>query len=523
MATGTLLGGAASADAEPRAVAGGEERAATIAAGDPRYDAFLRGDNHRFVGRPDHVRVATSTRQVVDAVSEAVARGRRIAVRSGGHGWEDFTTSSDIKVLLDLSLMDQVQFDRSKRAFSIEPGTTLGEAYRSLYSRWGVAFPGGDCPEVGVGGHIVGGGHGPLSRRFGATVDYLHAVEVVVVDRSGRARAVVASRDRHDPNRELWWAHTGGGGGNFGIVTKYWLRDPDVASADPTALLPKPPARWLVGDLMWRWDSLTEQAFHALVREHGAWFERNSSAHSPYANLSGWLVLGHRAGGFVSLTAMIDDSLPDAAGLLNAHFGEITARMGVAPVVDRRQSVPWLYRMTYPGAGKWGDRDTRRYKAKSAFLRKAYSDGQISTLYRYLDGAAPANPNALVILLPAGGRVNSVPAGATAMAHRGSVLKMICGASWRTEAEDAANLAWVRGLYRDLYADSGGVPVPGEASEGAYINYADADLADPVWNASGAPWTSLYYQGNYPRLQAVKKRWDPRDVFRHALSVRLPD
>ncbi|WP_328609982.1 FAD-binding protein [Amycolatopsis sp. NBC_00345] len=508
LAAGTLLAGSESAAAVT------DDPAITIAAGDPRYDAFLRGDNHRFVGRPEYVRMASATSQVVDAVAEAVAARKRIAVRSGGHGWEDFTTSPDIKVLLDLSPMNQVTFDRSRRAFAIGPGATLGEAYQALYTRWGVAFPGGDCPEVGVGGHIVGGGHGPLSRRFGATVDYLHAVEVVVADRNGRARAVVASRDPGDPNRDLWWAHTGGGGGNFGVVTRYWLRDPAVRSADPAALLPKPPARWLIRDLSWRWEDLTHDAFHALVGEYGAWFEQHSSGDSE--NLTGWLVLGN----LVTLTAMIDDALPDAEGLLAAHVDAVTAWMGVRPVTDRSQVAPWLYRMTYPGAGKWGDRDTRRYKAKSAFLRRRYSDAQIATLYRYLNG--PANPGGLVIMLPAGGRLNAVPPAETAMSHRGSVLKMICGACWRTPAEDAANLAWVRELYRSLYVSTGGVPVPGEDSEGAYINYADTDLADPAWNSSGVPWSTLYYQGNYRRLQEVKRRWDPLNVFHHALSVALP-
>jgi aclacinomycin oxidase len=75
-------------------------------------------------------------------------------------------------------------------------------------------------------------------------------------------------------------------------------------------------------------------------------------------------------------------------------------------------------------------------------------------------------------------------------------------------------------LYRDLFAESGGVPVPGDAYDGALINHPDADLADPAWNRSGVPWPVLYYQDNYPRLQRVKAQWDPRNVFRHALSIR---
>ena len=66
------------------------------------------------------------------------------------------------------------------------------------------------------------------------------------------------------------------------------------------------------------------------------------------------------------------------------------------------------------------------------------------------------------------------------------------------------------------------MPAPGELCDGAMINHPDVDLADPEWNTSGVPWHALYYKDGYPRLQRVKARWDPRDAFRHALSIRLP-
>jgi len=78
----------------------------------------------------------------------------------------------------------------------------------------------------------------------------------------------------------------------------------------------------------------------------------------------------------------------------------------------------------------------------------------------------------------------------------------------------------VRAFYRDLFADSGGVPVPGPAYAGAFINHPDTDLADPTLNTSGVPWHALYFQDGHVRLQRVKARWDPRNVFRHALSIR---
>ena len=97
---------------------------------------------------------------------------------------------------------------------------------------------------------------------------------------------------------------------------------------------------------------------------------------------------------------------------------------------------------------------------------------------------------------------------------------MACNTGWLDASDEAKNLAWVRGFYHDLFADTGGAPVPGEAYEGAFINHPDTDLADPSMNTSGVPWHQLYYQSNYSRLQRVKARWDPRDVFRHALSIR---
>jgi aclacinomycin oxidase len=101
-------------------------------------------------------------------------------------------------------------------------------------------------------------------------------------------------------------------------------------------------------------------------------------------------------------------------------------------------------------------------------------------------------------------------------------MKVVYQNIWLDDTDDAASIAWVRGLYRDVYAATGGVPVPNERNDGSYINYPDTDLADPAWNTSGVPWSTLYYKDNYPRLQRVKARWDPCNVFHHALSIQPP-
>jgi hypothetical protein len=181
------------------------------------------------------------------------------------------------------------------------------------------------------------------------------------------------------------------------------------------------------------------------------------------------------------------------------------------------QRLPWYHAVSTQALGS--DQESGRFKAKSAQLRRRFTDRQIGVAYDHLSVAGPASSSGVMLLASYGGQVNTVAADATAVAERDSILKALYLGTW-TEGESAERIAWVRRFYQAMYADTGGVPVPGGANGGAYINYPDIDLADPAWNTSGVPWSTLYYGGNYPRLQRVKARWDPRGVFRHALSVR---
>lgn len=488
----------------------------TVRPGEGRYADLVVGTNARWVGTPDYVRLAGSTGQVVDAVNEALANGRRIAVRSGGHCYENFVTDQ-VRAVIDLSQMNEVRYDPARRAFAVEPGAVLGDAYKTLYKGWGVTIPGGSCPTVGVGGHIAGGGYGALSRLHGLTVDHLHAVEVVVVGADGRARAVVATNDLDDQNRNLWWAHTGGGGGNFGVVTKYWFRSPGAMGSEPGGLLPAPPSQLLVRTVSWSWDSLDIVAFKRLLRNYGAFYEQNSAPGSPYASLFSQLKPQHRSAGSFTMTTQIDAAAPGAAGLLDDYVSAVSAG-APAPIVTEDRKLPWLHATTqWPGFTA-ADVSTR-FKAKSAYMRKGFTEAQLDTFHHHLTRTDYDHPVSLVMITAYGGEINTVAPSATAVAQRDSILKLHYVSFWADPAEDAKNIGWIRDFYRDVYADTGGVPVPNDRTDGCFVNYADADLGDPVWNTSAVPWTRLYYKENYARLAAVKAAWDPNNVFRHAQSI----
>ncbi|MEU6024203.1 FAD-binding protein [Micromonospora sp. NBC_01739] len=483
----------------------------TVRTRDPRYQELTtRAYNGRFVGRPDEVRLVGSADQIVRAVTDAVRTGKRLAVRSGGHCFENIPDAPDVRMVIDLSEMNEVSFDPVRRAFVVEAGATLGQIYRKLFLGWGVTLPGGTCPTVGAGGHVVGGGYGALSHRYGSVVDHLYAVEVVVVDRSGQARKVVATREPDDPHRDLWWAHTGGGGGNFGIVSRYWFRSPQARGSDPARLLPKPPVTLRQASVSWQWADIDEAAFARLIHNYTTWHREH-----PGADLHAGLSLLHRAAGEIRLDVQLDEEQPGAEQLMAGYIAAIGAGVPATPATQVF-TWPWLRATTslYPGLSGY------RIKSKSALLRRPWTDQQIAVVHRYLQqGGAEHYPSG-AYLSTFGGQINAVPANATAMVHRDAAFSSFFETAWSLPEEDEHHLSWIRGLYRDVHADTGGVPVPGPAYSGTFVNYLDADLADPVWNTSGTPWHALYYRENYPRLQQVKARWDPRGVFRHLLSVR---
>lgn len=491
-----------------------------IKADDPRYQAVVdKRFNKRFRASPDYVRLASSTDQVVSAVQDAVAEGRRLVVTSGGHCLEGFVSDSEVRVIIDVSPMKRIYYDAERGAVAVECGATVGETFRALFETWGVVIPLGEYPEIGMGGHVSGGAFGFLCRQLGLAGDYLYAVEVVTVDESGQASSVVATRESSDPNRELWWAHTGGGAGNFGVVTRYWFRSEDASGEDPARLLPRAPQSITTFKAEWNWKDIDESSFLQLLQNHGVWCESNSEADSQNASL--WTVLAiHRKQFGKIVVRGVSTAGADAEG----QVGEYLAGLGegIRPPINRELArMSWLEFALNPFPDMFAAPPGGvSAKVKDALLKKRFTNRQIRVAYDYLTSTDHDVMGGMLGLATYGGRINTIAPNATASAQRGSILDTACTTGWLDPQEEPKNLTWVRAFYRELYADSGGVPVPGEAYDGAFINHPDVDLADPALNTSGVSWFTLYYQDNYPRLQRIKSRWDPRDVFWHALSIR---
>jgi FAD/FMN-containing dehydrogenase len=492
-----------------------------IGPGDPRYLAVVeKRFNKRFRGRPDYVRLIRSTDEIMSAVEEAVRERRRLAVTSGGHCLEGFVSDPAVRVIIDVSPLKRVYYDSEVGAVAVEAGATVGETFRALFDAWGTVIPLGEYPEIGMGGHVAGGAFGFLCRQLGLAADYLHAVEVVTVDESGRASSVVATRETSDPNRELWWAHTGGGAGNFGIVSRYWFRSPAATGEDPATALPLAPASMTTFKAEWNWNDIDRASFLRLLTNHGIWCERNNHADSPNATL--WTLLEiHRKQFGKIIVRGVSTAGAAAERQVADHLAALSEGVP-APTERELARMSWLEFALNPFPDLFamppGGVST---KIKDALLKKRLTDRQIGVAFDYLTRADHDVMGGMLGLATYGGRINTVPSDATASAQRDSILDIACNTGWLDPREEAKNLLWTRAFYRELFAETGGVPVPGEAYDGAFINHPDIDLADPALNTSGVPWHTLYYRDNYPRLQRIKARWDPQDVFQHALSIRV--
>lgn len=488
-------------------VASAQPLGSSIGIDDPRYPTLVRGFNLRWVGSPRAVDVCADASQVEGAVQRALDAGLRITVRAGGHCYEDFVSGNEGGVIIDVSPMRAVTRDPDTGWYGVEAGATLWDVYRLLYVEHGVTIPGGSCSSVGAGGHITGGGYGLLSRLHGLTVDYLHAVDVIVVSADGRAEAITVSRDSTDPDEQnLMWGHLGGGGGNFGIVTRFWFKDLPIAPTDAHILT-----------MAWDWDDLDEGSFGQLLGNYGAFLEANSEVGSPYAGLFALMHLSQKAAGQIVLTAQYVGDEPEVLDTFTKAIGDglgdpvaSHTAMGHHHTVSATTAVrtlPWLFAtQTLNGTGP-----NQRGKYKSSYMKAAFPQEHIAAMWKHLSHAEHPNPQALVQIDSYGCQINAVDSAATAVAQRSSIMKLQFQTYWTSEADDQVNLDWIRAIYTDMYGEQG--PLPDDVLDGCYVNYPDVDMEQ---------WPLLYYKDNYARLQAVKSRWDPLNVFNHQQSIALP-
>lgn len=435
-----------------------------IAAGDAGYDKARTVVAAAFDRHPlAIVRVADAT-DVSRVVTFARETGLELAVRSGGHSGAGHGTC-DGGIVLDLSAMKGLEIDPEGRTAWAEAGLTAGE-YTARVAEHGLATGFGDTGSVGIGGITVGGGIGYLVRRYGLTIDALLAAEIVTAD--GELLHVDAAS-----HPDLFWAIRGGGG-NFGVATRFTYRLYEVGSIIGGMLIQPATADVIAGFLA---------AAEAAPEELSTIANVMPCPPMPFVpeEHHGSLVV-------MSLICWAGDEEEGQRAL--APF-----RALATPIADMLRSI------SYPEIYPPENPDYRPVAvARTGFLEGVDRD-TAQTIIDTLGTSTAQMPVAQLRVL--GGAMARVPADATAFAHRDARILVNLAALYDPTTDTAApHVAWVEEFMRTL---TGG-------NSTAYVNFLADEGLDRVRDA--------YPPATWQRLTEIKDRYDPTNLFH--LNQNIP-
>jgi FAD/FMN-containing dehydrogenase len=442
-----------------------------LVAGDPGYDSARAVWNAMIDRHPALIVRCRTSSDVIAAVALAREHGRPVSIRGGGHNVAGHAVA-DGGVMVDLSLMKAVQVDPDRRLAVVEGGATWAVVDRATQA-FGLATPGGLISDTGVGGLTLSGGIGWLRSRHGLAIDNLVAADVVTAD----GRLVHASATE---NGDLFWALRGGGG-NFGVVTSFEFAlhpvGPTVMLAAPVYLLESGTAPIRA----WR-DFLADK--HESVGSLVEFSTIPAVADYPEA---AW---GRRV---YTVAALFAGDADTGEALLQPlrELGD--------PVVDfsgqmAYRDVQQLFDTVIP-FGK------HRCYWKSRFLG-GLGDDVIDLIVD--SNARPPSANTLSSIWNLGGATAQVDAEATAFGDRSMPWMVSIDSIWDTPDQDEANIAWTRDFWQRLQ--------PYSHRDRIYLNFAGL-------GEDNDELTRRAFGTNYERLAAIKRRYDPTNMFRFNQNI----
>ncbi|KAJ5632427.1 hypothetical protein N7490_008766 [Penicillium lividum] len=445
--------------------------------GDFRFNSNIQLYNLEFPVVPTAITYPETTEQVAAIVKCAAHHDLKVQARSGGHSYANYGLGgNDGAVVVHLKNIQHFSVDEDTQIATVGSGTLLGDLHSHLYHAGRRAVAHGSCPQVGMGGHFTIGGLGLMSREWGMALDHIEEVEVVLANSS----VVRASKTQY---QDIFFAIKGAAA-SFGIVTEFKLHTHEAPSeaiqytyevnfgniTDKAQIFKDWQSLIATKNLSRKFSSeliifegglLLSGTFFGSKEEFNAFgLEQHFPIkdHGTTAHLTDWLGM---------LTSQAEDLMLQAVGGIPAPF--------------YAKSMPFT-------------------------PEHSITDEGVDMMFRYIAAAKKDTVAWFVIFDLEGGAVNDHAVNATAYAHREAIMWMQSYAVSLIGPVSSTTRKFLDGL-NDVITSSR----PGAGAYGAYPGYVDPYMKDPQ---------KAYWGPNLEKLQKIKAKVDPDDVFHNPQSVQ---
>lgn len=448
--------------------------------GDSEYEEVIKIDNGRIQFRPRLIIFPAVVEDVRLGLKFAITNNLPFSIKGGGHSAAGYCLNEG-GVVIAMKNLNRITFNPKKETVTAEMGVIWYDVYKFMQAtNTGLIPVGGGCPTVAPPGFMLGGGYSFVSRSYGMSIDNLESLKIVTPD--GELRHIgVHSTSAEDI--DLFWACSGGGGGNFGIVVEMEMRVRKPLSK-----------KMLVGQIRYPLEMAED-----VLGYYNDWVETVPNAMAVY--------------GFMGNQKDLIDKTTNVKvlGLTPVFNGDGAEGIDLLQGLLKLKPINAdLFNMTLPD-WEFYNGYTTRVAGRSSYIRSTVlpKGGMNNKVAKVIVDSMSKAPSAesFAVWTHAGGAIENVAADATAYVHRNSRFIPEIKAIWDLDkpGDTLKNVEWAYEFFERL-SDAGN-------ATGAYVNYID-----PLQHN----WAQQYYGSNYKRLLEIKKRVDPNNYFNFQQSVGSP-
>lgn len=445
--------------------------------GDSEYEDVIKIDNGRIQFRPRLIIFPAVVEDVRLGLKFAITNDLQFSIKGGGHSAAGYCLNEG-GVVIAMKNLNRITFDPKKETVTAEMGVIWYDVYKFMQAtNTGLIPVGGGCPTVAPPGFMLGGGYSFVSRSYGMSIDNLESLKIVTPD--GELRHIgIHSTTAEDI--DLFWACSGGGGGNFGIVVEMEMRVRRPLSK-----------KMLVGQIRYPLEMAED-----VLGYYNDWVETVPNAMAVY--------------GFMGNQKDLIDKTTNVKvlGLTPVFNGDGAEGIDLLQGLLKLKPINAdLFNMTLPD-WEFYNGYTTRVAGRSSYIRSTVlprggMNNKVAKVIVESMSKAPS-PESFAVWTHAGGAIENVAADATAYVHRNSRFVPEIKSIWDLDkpGDTLKNVEWAYEFFERL-SDAGN-------ATGAYVNYID-----PLQHN----WTEQYYGSNYKRLVEIKKKVDPNNYFNFQQSI----